>query len=37
MTNIDKLAEREALYIKAKEMYYNEEPIMEDSAFDELE
>lgn len=37
MMNIDKLAEREALYIKAKEMYYNEEPIMEDSAFDELE
>lgn len=37
MTNINKIAERETLYIKAKEMYYNEEPIMEDSAFDELE
>lgn len=37
MSDITKLEEREALYLKAKEMYYNEEPIMEDSAFDELE
>lgn len=37
MSDVNSLKEREALYIKAKEMYYNEEPIMEDSAFDELE
>lgn len=37
MNKLKNIEEKEALYLKAKEMYYNEEPIMEDSAFDELE
>lgn len=37
MIDKKKLEEREGLYLTAKKMYYNEVPIMEDSAFDELE
>lgn len=34
---MNELQEKEQLYLKAKEAYYNDEPIMEDSAFDLLE
>lgn len=37
MSKLKEIEEKEVLYLKAKDMYYNDEPIMEDSAFDELE
>lgn len=34
---MSKIKELEELYLRAKNAYYNEQPIMDDSAFDELE
>lgn len=37
MKTIENIREKEELYLKAKDAYYNEQPIMDDVIFDELE